>query len=468
MRLPLSALLVAGALACACASVPRTDQLAPLEREGEVHLQLLPLSADAARLSFQLASVSALRPDGSAVTLELLADAVSARSGTDLIEIAQGRLEPGRYTGFLLAVRRATLATPSGEADLLVPEEPVRVETPFTVTARQATLVSLELRPSKSTQTGFSFEPSFVAPSRPKPVPQLLGISTNTDLHNLTLFDKRTHQVSAIWPTGAGPWGIALDVVANRAYVALSARDELQVFDVAAGTELSRHRLTAGDVPRELVLTRDRRFLLCVNSGSSSLAIIDPGSMFEVARVQVAEAPTSVVLDRAGTRAFVSGARNTVTVVDLVTRMVVGNLRTEDRPLRVQLDRAGARLFVAQEASAYLTVYSVPSLVEEKRAYVGLGTTFIKVDPNTDLLYVANRDSKRVDIYDTTSMLAIDAIPVDGAVGWLSISDAENALFILQPELRRVSVVDLTSRQRVAEFPVGRGARVLSLAGERE
>ena len=431
----------------------------PLENEAEIFVELQPLPGDAARLVFEMSSASALRADGRAIPLEVTSGGAPDRQHL----LARGRVEPGTYTGLALLFKRATL----GGSDLLVGKEPIRIEAPFAVSRRRAVVLWLALQPA-STDQRFAFAPSFSVVVPPKTVVGLTAYCSDQGEHELTVFDKRTRKVTEVLPTGRAPWGIALDPIASRAYVALAEDDQVAIVDIANGAEVSRIRLNAGDSPRELLLTPDRRLLLSANAGSSSVSLIDPGSMIEVGRVQTGEEPTSLLLDRRGARAYVFNQRSSsISVLDLATRSIVATVPTENAPLRGQIDRAGTRLYVASPNSAYLTLYSLADPSVAKRVYVGLGTSALKVDPNTDLLYVASGIEKRLAVFDPFSLLPIDYLEVSGAVTWMAIDDAENALFILLPESHSVEAIHLTTKKPLGGFSVGAQPRVLALMGER-
>jgi YVTN family beta-propeller protein len=461
LYLPAMSLVLAG-----CALVSQVPPRQPLQNEGEIYVELQPLGADAARIVFEIQAVAALHRDGDSAPLAIALETVSADSANRQRLLATGKLEPGPYEGLTILIRRATVATTDGRADMLVSAEPLRVLAPFTITARRAVVLDVQFR-FPAAQKVYAFTPSVSAAVPAKTLVQLSGYCSNAGSHDVTVYDKIGLQVTAVLPTGRTPWGLALDPVQNRVYVALAADDQVAIVDIASGAELSRIRLNAGDSPRELLLTSDRRLLLSANAGSNTVSFIDPVSMIETGRVRVSEEPVSLLLDRNAQRAYVFHARsNSISVVDLATRTVAATVPTDNRPLRGQIDRAGARLYVATPLSAYLTVLSLPDLGVAKRVYVGIGTTALKVDPDTDLLYVANGDG-RISIFDPFSLIPVDSIDLPGGATWLSIEAAQNALFALLPERRAIAVVQLTTKAVLGQLDTGLEPRVVALIGER-
>lgn len=432
--------------------------LPPLGPEGEVRVYLQPLPEDAPRLSFSLTHLAATRPDGTAAQLALALGEVSPETGSTQRLLAAGRLAPGSYDGLTIQLQRATLSTDDGVADLLVPEEPIRVAVSLEVARGRALLVRLTLRPGQAPDESFDFSGAFAAAAYAPAAAavQSSGYCSTPDLASLSQFDRRTRQVTAVIPTGRAPRGLAVDPAALRAYVALAGEDQIQVLDLATGEELRRISLRAGDEPSEVALAGDGRTLVVANRRSNSLAFADVDAASAGDRVEVGEEPVALILDGGGRRAYVVGRRtNDVTVVDVGNRAVVGRAGTEPEPLRAQLSRTGDRLFVIHRGSPYMGVYSVPGLAQVSRIYVGLGTSALKVDPRTGLVYVGHADGDRIQVFDPGSLLPVDEIAVPGPVSFLGLDPLNNALVALVPSRGMLAFVDLTRRRMVASLDVG-------------
>ena len=460
--------VIAASLGVSCAAGPRPIVPGPLDTEGEVYLQAHSLP-EGARLSFQVASIAAVGPDGVERPLQVLRPSLSQEELKDRPLIAWGRLPPGAYAGLRIKVSKASVAGPGGVRDLLVAPEPAHIETPFAVERGQAIVLQLELDSSQSIDRDLSgFAPVFTASIPRKPLAPLSGWCSSGALHELTVFDQRERAVAAVLPTGRSPWGIAYDPVQSRLYVSLEGEDEVQVFDATVLKEVGRIRLQPGDGPRELAFSADRRLLMVANGRSNTVSFVDPISMVELSRLQVGEAPTSILLDRGGARAYVFNARSTfISIIDVANRAVAGTIATEYGPLRGQFNRAGNKLYVVASSSSYLIAIALPTFSPAGRVYVGLGTTAIKVDPSTDLLYVAQAGTNRLAVFEPFSLLPVDHIDMPGDVSYMAIDDAENTLFALVPQQRILVVVGLASKRRLGAIGVGYEPRLFALAGER-
>jgi YVTN family beta-propeller protein len=459
-----AAVLLVACAACATARIA-APALEPLRGEAEVRVYALPLPRDAERLSFTVEAVSLLH-DGGEVPLRVgpAEHAVDGRAAQRLL--ASGRVPPGSYHALSLRIASAALAAAGERPRLLVGAEPLRVEVDVRVGAGSAAVVWVSLEPG-AVRDGHAFTPRFLARVPPQTPPQQALYCTDAGSASVTVMERRPRRVSATVPVGADPRGIALDVAAARAYVALSRDDEIQVIDVAAGAPVGRIQLSPGDGPGELGLAADRT-LVVVNERSRTVAFVDTTAMMEVGRAPAGEGAGALLVDRSGRRAYVANrGAGTVTVLDVQKRAVLGTIATDPEPLRVQLNRDGDRLYVLHRGSAHLGVFAIPSLAPVAHPYVGLGGATLKVDARTDLLYLGRADVPWIDVYDPLALQRMDRFEIPGPASYLAIDDAENALLVLVPGRGTLAVVDLTSRRVLVEVPAGERPYLFTLAGER-
>ncbi|WP_242343194.1 hypothetical protein [Anaeromyxobacter terrae] len=466
-RTLLQAALVASVL-LACAARPRIVAREPLSGEADLFVYAQPFPVEAQKLAVTIRSVAAVTARGETVPLELVRPVLSGRDARHQRLFAHGRLAPGAYAGLLVEVADATLRSDGGTANLLVPQEPTRIEAPFDVRSGGARVLLLYLKPAEAIERNYGFTPAFAVATPEVPVTTLAGASSSTAWNDLFLFDKKARQVVAAVPTGREPRGIAIDERQRRAYVALAGEDEVAVVDLVSAEVLSRVRLNAGDRPGPVALAQNGQVLIVLNEGSYTVSFVDTATWNELGRTPVGPEPEWLVLDPSGRRAYVLSRRsNTITVVDTVARTALNTASTEPEPLRAVLNSAGNRLYVTNAGSPYVTVFSVPSLASSDRIFVGLGAGAVLVDRRTDLLYVAMRDEPRVQVFDPFSLLPVDTIELPGPASWMVIDDVENTLFLLMPESRAIAVLDLASRAVLAVTDVGEDPYGLAIAGAR-
>lgn len=448
--------------------MPLKQMKPALEGEGVTYLYVRSFPREAERLSFNLAAVAAVRGDGVEIPLSLR---FAEFRGSELNRqrlVASNPLPPGIYKGFSFKVKNAFLKGEEGEAALLVPDEAARLDFPFEVKEAKALLISLSFRHDESLR-GVRFSPVFAAAIPGRPLPGLTGYVTNQGADTITVFDKKTAEAVDAIQTGRGPAGIVLDQRQRRAYAALTGEDAVEVIDVAAGAVVNRIRLTPGDAPRDLALTPDGNTLITANSGSNSVSMIDPSSLLEFARINLASRPRSVVIDRAGRRAYVFNVlANNITVLDIPNRQVLpASIPTDSSPLRGEFNRKGDRFIVYQEWSPYLLLIDPVSLSEVKRINAGMGINWLKTDTGTDKLYVGKKDDPTVDIYDPFSLIPGDFLAAAGAVSHMTIDGEENNLYLIIPEKKVLQLINLVSRKVVGEIDLDDNPYWATVVGER-
>ncbi|HSQ78292.1 MAG TPA: YncE family protein [Nitrospirota bacterium] len=454
-------------LASGCAALPSLMKPV-LEEEGEVFVYLQPFPQEAARLQFSIDHLSAVRSDGAEFPLPLsLAEFKQGEVRRQRL-IATGILPPGQYQGLSYTVTKASLTGEEGEANLLVPEEPVKIPFPFNIRRKKALVLSLVFRYAESVQSGFSFTPGFHLVTPPMPAIGLVGYVVNPGNNTITVFDKKSGQVASIMAMGKGPQGVAFDRSAGKAYVSLEGEDAIEVIDVTAESSVNRINLKVGDGPREISLTPDGRFLLIVNAGSRTLSIVDPLSLVELNRVPVGEGPRSLLVGPGGTRCYVfNGLSNTLSVIDIPNSATVATISTEPGPLMGQFNRKGDQLYVIHEGSPYLWVFDPASLSVVKRVFVGSGISFIKLDTATDRIYGYRKLDVRVEVYDPFSLLPAEYITATSGIVYMTIDGEENNLYLVSAEKNLLMTVNLISRKIVSETDVGENPARVTMMGER-
>ncbi len=450
-----------------CLAVPANVRL-PLVNEGEIHLylQLFPQEAD--RLSFTLGGIAALRDDGQEVPLTLLLPVFEKGEVRRQRLLCEGVLPPGPYAGFTIQVAKASLRGEEGDAQLLVPDKPVRIDFPFRIEERKASVLFMGFNVERSLSDEVSFSPAFSLFPPPKPVTAVLGYIADSASHALTVFDKNAVLAVGDIATGRGPRGVVLDQQQKRVYAAISGDDTIEVIDMTTQGPVRNIRLNLGDGPQGLALVPDGRTLLSVNAGSNTVSIIDTGLLVETARIPVGNGPGAVLLDRTGRRAYVFNTlSDSVSVIDIANRALVTSFTTDPEPRWGQFHARGDRLYIICRRSPYMTVLDPVTLSVLSRVYVGMGMEALKVDTVTDLIYAGRGSDARVEIYDPVSLVAFDYIDTGEGPAYLTIDGEGNNLWIVGGRTRTLIVVNLASKKVVSEIDVGEGPFWLAMMGER-
>jgi YVTN family beta-propeller protein len=437
--------------------------------DGVVYVYLQPLPSEAARLAFTISAVSAATDAGLDMPLRVsLRGSIAGRDGSRQRLLATGPLGTGGYRSLSVTVSQATLRGETGEAALVVPDSPVKVDVPFVMPHAGAVVLWLTMSKAGLLSGDVTFKPVLSAIVADRPNPGRVGFVSSPGSNTITMFDKRLHQAAVVIPTGGGASGMSLDQRNERLYVACSQDDEIQVIDVTAAEVIERSRLVPGDRPQELALTPDGRTLVSANPGSNTVGIFDASPLTRLDRVRVGNGPSALAIDPTGRRAFVFNAlSNSISVLDIGSRSVVATISTESAPLRGAFSARGDRLYVIHERSPYLTVVDALQLTVVTRARLRIGLGSIAVDTRRGLLSIGGRDDPMVEFYDPNTLLPVAAMKTRAGASLLVIDAEENGLYMASPDRRSVLVGGLAERKVVAEIEVGGDPYWVSVTGER-
>jgi YVTN family beta-propeller protein len=164
------------------------------------------------------------------------------------------------------------------------------------------------------------------------------------------------------------PAGLALSPDGRTLYVAENIADSLAVVDVTSGSVIQR--FPTERYPYDVV--SDASGTVYVSAwGGNTVSVLSPvgnGSLREAAVIHVARHPSAMLLNRDGTRLFVtSGSTDHVAVVDTKTRAVVARLLDPPpagpsegaTPNSLALSPDGTRLFVAEADANAVAVFDL-------------------------------------------------------------------------------------------------------------
>jgi YVTN family beta-propeller protein len=466
-RRAIGAIALLGLPAAGCAPQPAAYRDA-LREEGELHLYLQPIPQEAHRLEVHVTGISAIRSDGEAIPLEL---AFSELKGRDLRgvqrRLASAALPPGSYDGLSIAIGSAVLLQEKGKADLLLRDEPLRIEEEFTVIRRRASTLFLSLDPARPFTADFRFTPVFSLAKPRRQLRNLLGFATNSGGNLVSVFNKHTMRVVDTIATGRGPMGVAIDQRREWVYVAVAGDDAIEAIEVSTGQILRRLQLNFGDEPVEIALSPDASILVCANRGSNTASIIDAGSLLELDRVVLPSSPTWVVAGPSSRRAYaLQPQSNAVSVVDLSSRSIAATRILDQTPVRGAISRDGNHLYLITRYSSDLLVLDAANLNLVGRIHAGDGAASIRTDPVTGLIYVGKRTGG-ISVLDPSSSLPIDRYRMEGNVRFLAIDKDENSLFVVSPDSATIRKIDLVSKRPRGTIDVAAGSHALVLMGER-
>jgi YVTN family beta-propeller protein len=440
----------------------------PPQGQENVFVYLAPFPGDAARLRFRVERLSAVKEDGTKIPLSHFITEIDGREVNRERRFASAPLPPDSYAGLEVEVAAAELEGAEGTAELLPPEGPVRIASPFRITKQQAVVLTLRFDYRKSIGEEYRFTPVFEAGVPARPAVGLLALVSSRGSDTVTLFDKVSGRVVGIVPTGRQPSGMALDEERRQAYVAISGEDTVIAIGLMEYTVLRESSLQGGDEPIELALTPDGNTLLSANPGSGMVSVIEVPQLVETDRIRVGDEPRSILVDNEGKRAYVfNTASSSITVINIRDREVVGAIGTDPAPFRGQFNRAGDVLYVIHRRSPFITLIDPSTLAVTNRVYVGPGATALKVNQQTDLIYLSRRGAGEIEIFDPLSLLPVDSILTEGEVSHLAIDEEQNNLYVVLPQSAQVHALEVVGKKPRAYTDVGDDPFWVALFGER-
>ena len=463
MKIPVLLILL---ILCGCQTVP-VQTLPPLEDEGEVFVYLQPFPREAGNLRISLAGLAAHREDGAQIPLLLPLNEVM---GTDMSRqrmLATGRLPAGQYDGLVFTVKGASVKTERGLVALTVPDTPQKRNFTFKVEKKRALVITLTLNYAGSLLNESTFDPQFNIATPSHPLAEVLGYVANTDRNTITIFDKMLLQAVGVIETGETPRGIAIDQRLRRAYIVLSREDTIEVLDLRDQSVLAMIMLRRIDNPQEAALTPDGLTLLVADIDSDTVSVIDTGTLVETDRIPVGRGPISLVIDRAGRKAYVVNSRSdNITVIDISSRKPTGTISTGPEPVRAQFNSAGSLLYVIHAWYPQMFAIDPTSFSVVKRVFLGTGAASLKVDGRTDLIYVGKKNDTAVTVYNPFTLSSVDSIPTGGTAGFMSIDNETNNLYVIVAGRKVLMVVNLSSRKSIAEIDVNEHPTWVTVMGE--
>lgn len=436
--------------------------------DGVVVLYLQPLPQDAARLTFNVASVSAVADSGVEYPLDVHVKTISTAAAGRQRLLASGRVPAGSYARLSVKVRQASLKSERGAVSLASSDAPVSIPLSFAVSAQRTALFWLLFKYEGSISDGYAFNPLLDAIRPGKPVTGRAAFVANAGSNTVTVVDKTAAQAVGVIDTCGRPSGMALDQRRRRLYVVCSGSDEIEAIDIASEEVLERAPLSPGDAPREAALTPDGSTLVTVNARSNSITFFGVSPLTRLDRVAVGSGPGSIALDPAGARAFVFNTlASSISVVDVARRTVVATVATDAAPVRGQFSARGDRLFVVHERSPYLTVIDPVRLTTVTRTRLTAGIDCLKVDNRRDLLYAGGLRDTLIEFYNPSALVTVGAIDISGGASYLTIDAEEDRLYVVSPEARRVVIGSLAERKVLSVIDVGEAPSWVSVMGEK-
>jgi DNA-binding beta-propeller fold protein YncE len=440
----------------------------PVHETGAFNLFLQPLPQETHRLSFAISALTAVRENGEDISLKILQPAITSEVLTaEQQKLVSVNLPPGRYTGVRLQVDKASLQGEEGSIALASPADPIMVEYAFSIVEKQAETLFLSLSADRLVTDGAFFTPKFSLWKPERMLTNLKGFVSNSGSQYLTVFNKRSAQVTNLIMVGKTPKDMALDRRRGWLYVALTDENLIAVVEVSNGNILGQIRLRFNDEPTELALSASSERLLALNHGSRTVSVIDTASLVELGRVKLTSTADDIFMGRNEDVGYViHTVSSTLSVIDLNSMAVRSSTILDDAPIKGVVSKDGKDLYLITDSSADLMVTDSSSLSVRRKIFVGSGARSIVLSGVSSLLYIGKRDGE-IAVVDPRALMAIDSYRLPGPVQSLAIDYEENTLFALLPQSRHLLKIDLVSRRLIGRLELeSAGHTVLVMGGK--
>jgi YVTN family beta-propeller protein len=195
---------------------------------------------------------------------------------------------------------------------------------------------------------------------------------TNSGSNTVSVIDGATNKnISEPIEVGNSPFGVTVDPITNKLYVANILDNTISVIDYVTYVD---HTYIA--------------------------RVID--------NVTVGIFPTAVAADSNSGRVYVTNSgNNTVSVIDGATNKVVGNIIVNLFPASLAINTNNSKIYTAYVSNNRVSVIDVSSSKDILKynitnINVDSPSSDIAINPNTNMIYVANHDSKTVSVINGT------------------------------------------------------------------
>jgi YVTN family beta-propeller protein len=164
---------------------------------------------------------------------------------------------------------------------------------------------------------------------------------------SISVIDTATDRVTATFPTGAKPRGVAVSGDGRRLFVSEQAAGAVVAYDTSNGRELGR--AAVGASPEALYLSPDGRRLAVAVEEDDTVAIVDTASLAVVRRIRTrGKNPEHAAWSPDGRWIYASAEEaDAVDIIDAERGEVVKSVTVGRRPRGVGFLPDGSRAYVA-------------------------------------------------------------------------------------------------------------------------
>lgn len=453
------ALAVLVSLGAGCAGVTSPEHVrAPRPGEGRLVVYFNGPAKSALEVAFDLAGIEAITEEGvKADVLRRPASIHSLEVVDRQIRLGDAFLPEGRYRKLRLTIPRARVRLEGKWIDLSTAADGFVVDTDFEVRARQATPLFMTWDVGRTIEREAFFRPAFAFEGRAQELRGVVSYVTNEGTGTVSVIDRAVDRIVSEIEVGPRPRGVVVTPDNTRAFVVNSGPSTLTVIDVSTNRVLHTTNLEVGANPSDVVITPDGRALYVSNTALNSVSVTNTSSFHVLQTIPVGLRPVALLLVPARNRLFVANTgHNTITVIDTTRNTVSGTITVEFQPSGLSLDTSGTQLFVTHLGSPRLSIVSLSTLRVVRALDVGTATAALPdPDPGSPRVFVSRSQFNRLSLFDLTVNAELGWAVVGAGPGRLVLDTDRDKLYVLNQGSSTVTVVDRLSRRTHATIEVG-------------
>ena len=254
---------------------------------------------------------------------------------------------------------------------------------------------------------------------------------------------------------------LAVDLAAQRLYVAALGNNTVEVLDVKSNTHVKS--LPGFREPQGIAVVPDGKLVAVANGQGEGVQFIDAADFHPVRAVRLGDDSDNVRYDAAAHRVFVGFGAGALASVTPGDGKLLGEAKLAGHPESFQLERSGSRVFVnVPDANQIAVVDRTAMKVAATWPVVTAKANFpMALDEANHHVFIGCRRPAKVLVYDTTTGKESGSFDIVGDTDDLFFDAARKRLYVSGGE----GFVDVLQEQgagrlaRVAHIATAAGAR---------
>jgi DNA-binding beta-propeller fold protein YncE len=254
---------------------------------------------------------------------------------------------------------------------------------------------------------------------------------------------------------------LAVDMAAERLYVAALGNNTVEVLDLKSGGHL--RSIPGFHEPQGIAFLADAKLVAVANGQGEGVQFVESSDLHPTNAVRLGDDSDNVRYDPAAKRLFVGFGSGALAAIDAADGKVLGEAKLSGHPESFQLERTGSRVFVNVPTADQIAVIDRPAMkiVATWRVVAAKSNYPMALDEANHRLFVGCRRPAKALVYDTATGKESGSFDIVGDTDDLFYDVVRNRLYVSGGE----GYVDVFQEQDGGGF--GRLAHIATAAGAR-